>query len=673
MSTQKQPLPRPADFNPQTHLQFQTTEKGVFHESRKGCAFARQLLANGAPEDLILAETVLGVVLSCQELHGNDPHFGNFYWMLEDSVVSDLNAVEFALEHLVPMMIEHGDSLSEEMRERVMMAIRLGLAEIEKLNVLVVYSNIALLDIHNTCLGGELLGDMRIAQRGYCKFQEWMELTDANGTPYEFNSPTYTVVDIHALQDLTRLVRDEETRLRARAAITRLGLSVALHIHPATGRWAGPHGRAYQPSIDCETAPEIGLLRQWVADEALPAWILDVLERRPRTLQVDETAYLPFQMTTTTYQSASFAMGTASRELSGQTNVLMAHYTRPGAECPGVFYTRYLINDKWLGDFYHDTDRSHNRNLIEEGRFYGVQQGSRAIGLYCLPSNLDFFHSAKAALIWTRRAEVDEIWAGERRIEALPALVNPGEVVVIGSGEIYCAVCVLARTDLGRNAPVRIAEIQGDLVLEIYNYLGQDKPFWELSWPGAFYRGNPQCGFYFEMAERNAYSDGRSFGQTVQKGVLNDEVDAPFVYSGDRPRCWNISYARDEQQLGIEIDLMEWKLLRRWTQSGVLGFPMLESPLAVQSSSGEIVLGKATLRWGASSSGKRAPAWLFSCPETGRWAAGYCGAEPVSVDLEVQGGRLTIDSMATGTLTWDNGAVTVDAVGLQGKPHVMRG
>ena len=117
----------------------------------------------------------------------------------------------------------------------------------------------------------------------------------------------------------------------------------------------------------------------------------------------------------------------------------------------------------------------------------------------CLPANLGFIKSAKAAIIWTRRAGIDEIWIGDRKIEALPAGVKPGEVVVIGSGGALAS----ARDDLGRNPPVRLTEIQGDLAVEVYNYLGQEKPFWEMGWPGAFYQGKPQYGFYFEMAERS--------------------------------------------------------------------------------------------------------------------------------------------------------------------------
>lgn len=671
MPENKTPLPLPPDYNPATYLQFQTTENGVFHESRKGAWFAQRLVANGAPQDLDLAEKVLNVVLGCQELHPNDPHYGNFYWMLEDSVVFDLNAVEFALERLIPMMIEHGERLSPAMQARVREAIRLGLAEIERLDVLIVYSNITLLDILNTCLGAELLGDARLAQRGYAKLAAWMRLTDDNGTPYEFNSPTYTWVDMRALQELVRLVHDRDTRIRARAAVARLGLSVALHLHRGTGRWAGPHGRAYQPSIHMETPAEIDQLREWIANDELPAWVQDALEQRPERFQVDETAFAPNLVTTTTFHSPSFALGTASKEHGGQTNVLMAHVTRPGAEKPGVVYTRYLLNDKWLGDFYHATDRTRSRNLIDEGRFWGVQQGSRAIGLYCLPNAPGVLRSAKAAIIFTRRAEIEEIWVGEHRIVALPADISPGEVVVVGAGGAYTAVRPLTRTDIGRDAPIRLREIQGDLVLEIYNYLGQEKPFWELGWPGAFYQGKPQCGFYLEMAERSAYPDGRAFGRAVAAGTLHDQAAPPFVYDGVQPRPWAVSYARDGQEVGIEVDLMEWKLRRRWTQDGDLGFPMLASPVALQSRSGEIRLGEAVLRWGDGSP-TAAPAWLFANPAGGRWVAGYTGSHAAALSLSVPGGTVEVPAMGVGTLVWDQGKVSLDAVDVQGEPRVSR-
>ena len=654
-----QPLALPENYNPQTHLLAKVTEDGVFHETRAGAAFAGRLIANGAAEDLALAEQVLDVVLGCQERRAGDPHFGNFTWMLEDDHVEDLNAVEFNLEHLIPLMLRHADRLSTAMQGRVLAAIRLGLDEIHRLDVSVAYTNICLLDILNTTLGGELLGDRAIAGRGYHKLVVWMAFTDSQGTVFEWNSPTYGAVDLRALKLLADLTRDEATRIRARTAAARLGLSVALRIHAATGRWAGPHGRAYHPSVVCETPPEVNLVRGWIADGTLPGWIADALDARPEAFEVSETAHSRREMGITTSHSRSFVLGAASKEYTGQSDVLMAHYVRPGAERPGVLYTRYLTNDKWLGDFYHPTDRTKSRNLIEEGQFYGVQRGPRAIGLYAPPRTPGVISSAKACLIFTERQQIDEIWVGGRRIETLPVDINPGDVVVVGSGQAWIATLPLSRRDLGRDAPIRLIEREGDLVLEIYNYLCPKKAFWELGWPGLFYQGRPCCGVYLELAERSAYPDGGAFAQAVASGQLRDDVSPPFTYAGEGERPWTVEYRRDGQALGIEVDLMEWRLKRRWTEHGEVGWPMLESPVARQNAAGRVEVGDAILECGP------APAWLFASPATGRYVAGYHGLQPAPLTLTLPDDRIEVPQMGIGTVVWDakRGRVTVETVG----------
>ena len=657
------PLVLPPNFNPETNLLSNQTEYGLFHESRKGAGLARQLVANGTPQDLELAEKVLEATLKCQELHPNDPHYGNFRWMAEDEVIFDLNAVEFVLEQLIPLMLQGRERLSPARQARVLESIRLGLEEIRRLDVLIAYSNITVLDIVNSCLGGELLSDQAIAQRGYQKLVDWMALTDQYGLPFEYNSATYTAVTLRALKTLADLVQDEATRIRAKTAAARLGLSVALHIHPGTGRWAGPHSRAYHPSVVGETAPEIELLRAWAADGALPAWTLEAVAGRPTPMTVVETAHIERNYSLTTYHSQSFALGVSAAEFGGQSNVFIAHYFRPGADRPGVLYSRYTLNDKWLGDSYHPTDRTKSRNLLDEGRFYGVQDGPRAIGLYT-PGPLGLCSNAKANLIWSQREQVDEIWLGQRRAETLPAVVSPGEVVVIGSGNVLMAVRPLTLTDLGREAAIRLVERAGDLVLELPNYLGPEKSFWEMRWPGAFYKGQPQCGFYAELAERAAYPDGRAFGQVVAAGLLVDRAAPPFVYAGTGERLWTVSYARDDRLLGLEVDLMLWQLKRRWTQAGELGWPMLESPLARQNRSGRVVVGEAVLSCGPEAG------WLFAQPDRRLWVAGYHGSQPAPLRLTTPDGEVDLAGITVGTVVWQQGAVTVEALGLQGEPEI---
>lgn len=666
----QQPLPLPENFNPDTYLLSNTTENGVFHESRRGARFAEELVANGTPDDLALADKVLDATLKCQEHRPDDPHYGNFYWMAEDDVVADLNAVEFNLERLIPMMIRHRERLSPQMQQRVLEAIRLGLDEIRRLDVHVAYSNITMLDILNSCLGGELLHDAETAQRGYDKLVRWMQFTDQSGIPREYNSPTYTPVIIRALIRLIDLTRHEPTRIRAQTLLARLALSAGLHIHRGTGRWAGPHSRAYQPSVVGERPPEIEMFSEWLEAGQLPAWAADLLRYPPEPFEVIETASahdLLGYLGLTTYHSDSFCLGVASREYGGQADVLMAHYVREGAERPGVLYTRYVLDEKWLGDFYHATDRTTSRNLMEEGCFYGVQHGPRAIGLYA-PRDMSHCHSAKATFIFTDHSRVDEMWVGDQRVTSLPVDVGEGEVVVIASGDALCAIQPLSRTDAGRDAPMRLIEKQGDLVLEIYNYLGPEKNFWEMrAGMNPFFQGHPHCGVYIELAERSDYADGQAFGRVVASGMVRDETEAPFTVDGVSERLWTVEYTRDEQTIGIEVDLMQWALKRRWTQTGEQGWPMLESPAARQTHTGEVSVGDAKLTCG------EAAAWLYANPEARRWVAGYHGPEPAPLRLDVPGGAVEIEAMGTGTIMWDDGAVSINAMDVAGRPQVTGG
>ncbi|MEZ4615357.1 MAG: hypothetical protein R2867_07570 [Caldilineaceae bacterium] len=570
------PLTLPENFNPATNLVSKATEFGLFHESRRGARLAADLVANGHPDDLALATNVLDAVLACQERDERDPHHGNFYWMAEDRHVEDLNAVAFNLEALIPMMIRHGDRLSIPYQTLVMQAIRLGLQEIAQLDVLVAYTNITVLDILNSCLGGELLQDEWIARRGYTKMVTWMTYTTEHGHPLEYNSPTYGAVTIRALKRLIDLVQDEATRSYAQTMTAHLARSIALHIHLPTGRWAGPHGRAYQPSVVCETPPEIDLVRAWIADGTVPAWTSNLLDNRPDSFQVVETAERNRKLAITTYHTPHFVLGTSTSSFNPQANVCMAHFPRPNADRPGVLYTRYITNDKWFGDAYHATDRTKSRNLPDEGDFFGVQQRERAIGIYS-PQNFRHGYSAKAVLIWTQLAQIDEIWVDGNRIEQLPYSLTTDAVLVIGSGDVYIAVQPLQRSRMGKEAPGMLVERNGDLVLELYNYSGPEKRFWEMNWPGAFYKGKPIVAFYLELTKRDAYRDGAAFGAKVAAGTVTEHMDGAYTYPAEGERRYAVSYERDGRELGIDIELMTWQLKRRWTETGDLGWPALET------------------------------------------------------------------------------------------------
>lgn len=654
----------PENYDAQAQMVTHQVRGRVFHATIPSAQLASELMARGASADIAEASAIFRAVLACQEVRDTEPHRGNFRWEREDEVVEDLNAVQFVLFYSIPVLCKTPDALPPDLVASMRRAIALGLAEIARINVALAYTNIVLKDIANSCLGGQLLGDDTIGRRGREKLVRWMAHVDTYGLPAEYNSPNYASVAVRVLGCLAELTEDQHTRIRARTMLARLGLSAALHIHPGLGCWAGPFSRAYSHAVFNANAFNADDVRAWLAGGQLPAWVGDLLQRPNAPQQIDETAHGEEPVALSTYHSPSFCLGVASCELKTQeivfialqSSVFHAQYRRPhGAH--GVLFSRYILDDQWLS-FQTTPSRAPGQVVPEEGHFYGVHERGRAIGLYA-PHGLDAWTrrtSAKAVLVWTEIEQIDEIWIGPHKVNSLPAAVSQGQVVVVGSGGLWTAIWPLERTDLGGGAPIRLVELGGHLALEMYNYTGPAKTFWEMAKPGSFYQGQPRCGFYAELAERTAYASGADFAARVASGALIDAAAPPATYTAGDERTLRVEYARDDRMLGIEVDLYEWSLKRRWTQAGVLNWPMHESPYARQSASGPVSIGGATLTC------DKGPVWLCACPGGKRYVAAYSGTELTSLRLEVPGDVVKLAAMGAGTVIWDEGQVKIEAI-----------
>ncbi|MGB5051395.1 MAG: hypothetical protein WBO46_20775, partial [Caldilineaceae bacterium] len=433
------------------------------------------------------------------------------------------------------------------------------------------------------------------------------------------------------------------------------------------------------------TPPEMERVQGWLADGTIPPWIADVLTDRPARYTISETAERSRGIGFTTRITPAWALGVASTSTHNQSDVCMLHYTRPSVEKPsvekpsiekpGVLYTRYVFNDKWFGDFYHATDRSQQRNLLDEGAFYGVMEDNRAIGVYAAQSFLQGT-SAKATFIWTGCAEPEEVWIDGQQVTALPADLPPGATVVVGSGDVYTAIRPLTRTALGKETPARLVAREGDLVLELHNYRGPDKRFWEQRWPGAFFQGVPICAYYLEVSDRSDYTNGAEMAQALAGGELSESLDAPYTFPAEGERHYSASYSRDGQTLGIDIDLMGWRLLRRWDSRGDVGWPMLSAfsedfpaeaqrrredsgalYFAQQSNEGRVAAAGAVAECAA------AGLWLWGSESVGRWVAGHFGEEAATLKLTTPEGSVTVAGMGAGLVHWDRGEVRVEATG----------
>ena len=665
----------PLRYDPEVHLVAATIDNGVFHSAWMSAEYASALVERGSGAELARAEAVLRALLDCQDMDERSPHYGNFRWEREDLAVEDLNAVEFVLIRLIPMLLRRSDRLPDDLVERLKERVGIGLDAIGRIDVSPVYSNIVAQDVANSILGGQLLRREETLRRGLAKLRRWLAVVDQSGIPHEYNSPAYSFVLIEALSKVVALSHHEEACLLARLLITRVGLSVALRLHPGTGRLAPPHCRAYYPSLVCQAPPEAIAFSRLIAEGKLPGWLATVVKNRPAPMTVIETSDAAAGVDISSALDAAYSLGVASQELatqsnrfiSNQSNVFAIHYKRSEDARPGVVFSRYLINDKWLGDYRTTPSRTNDHIFRDQGSFRGVLRGARAIGLYA-SRELDAWSrcfSAKSVLIWHQAADVDEIWVNGARVRELPAAIPERALIVVACGDVYIAVRPLERSDLGVDAPVRMVEHRGSLVLEMYNYLGPAKTFWELGDPGAFFQGHVRNGFWVEVAARHRYSNGQALHQALANGELHAEVDEPRTDDGHSQRAWRVSYSDGQQDLGIEVDLMRWRTLRRWADGADLDSPMLESPVARQCRSGHITLGAASLQCGQTA------AWLLALPGAGLWAAAYHGPDPAPFALDLPVGSVKIERLEAGLVIWDNGQVAIDALGLGSEPQVL--
>ena len=664
----------PLYYDPACHLVANAIDNGIFHSAWISTEYAVALVESGSPAAIKRAELVIAAVLNCQDTEPLSPHYGNFKWEHEDGAVEDLNAVQFVLVRLIPLLLNYAERLPAPLVEHTKARIKLGLDAIRKIDVSPIYSNIVAQDISNSILGGQLLDEAEYTRRGIAKLRRWLATIDQSGIPHEYNSPTYSLVSIEALHKVADNARGREACMLAQLIITRIGLSIALHLHPATGRLAPPHCRAYYPALVGESPAEAGAFKRMIAQGKLPGWLGLMGEHLPLPMTTRETSDARADTMISSTLDKDFSMGVASSELatqsnrfiSSQSNVCGVHYRVDGRAEPGVVFSRYLINDKWLGDYRTTPSRTNDHIFRDEGSFRGVLAGSRAIGLYT-SRELDAWsrcHSAKAALIWSRADDVDEIWLDDKRVESLPADVPEGALIVVGCGSVYIAVQPLERRKLGPHAPIRILEHRGCLLLEMYNYLGPAKTFWELAQPGAFFQGYAHNGFVMDVLARAEFPSGKAVFAALSEGRIQQKLEEARTFDGGNRRVWQAAAVHGEQSLGIAVDLMDWQMLGCWANGADIGLPMLDSPIARQSRSGEITLGDTRLETGPGA------AWLLHLPAADLVAAAYHGPAKAPLTLETPRGQAQIDSLEAGLVVWQRGRVAIDAIGMSGEPQV---
>ncbi len=670
------------------------TEFGVFHDGRASLAYATVLLREGGDAGIERAARIIRNVAGMQETHEGDAHCGNFRWFHEDEGVTDLNAVEFVIDHLNAIIrLDAELRLPPDAREALRSMMSLGLREIDRLDVHPSYTNIFLSDVCNSVLGGEALDDPAYVERGAQRLREWFDFTNASGAPHEFNSPTYAAVDIARMATLAACTpKNPEIALRARVAEERLWLHTATHYHPELAQIAGPHSRSYRDGWTGASGYLKLMLWRLLGDDALrrqtpyfpngreeghtgialdelgcPPYVMQMMRDKRYPYETVETTDAARELDITTHMTEDYALGTASRSYGvGEPpepwpawNSILLHFKRDEAPGYGTLFARYVVNDKGPGAVMYESTRV-AEDFWEEGRHVGAQHRNRAIVAYGLQPRTRPARSFKLSVQILGASDRTQVWCGDLIAgERYPRELTAGEPIVIAEGGAYIALIPLEPSDMAHGAPIVLDRTEQGLRLDIYNYRGPAKTFWEhRSQAGPFYKGNVRNAFILEVASRGEYADADRFRRHIAGARISDSVDEEYVRE--------IAYASDGGSIAMRYSLWDMELLERRFDGATFVPPMGRAGALdgsgmqwLQSRDSMIDLAGTKLLAG------RAPKWLAADADAGRYVFVNPSDEEVPLWLETPRTVIECDAFGFGRVELDEGegVVSVDALG----------
>ncbi|MFH1007814.1 MAG: hypothetical protein V1800_09970 [Candidatus Latescibacterota bacterium] len=647
------------------------------HMVRDSLLYALALLEGEDSAQIERARAMVEVVISTQNLDPESPHFGSYKWNWEDTHTGVMNAAEFIVPSLIHIYLAYPSKVPEAFRERVLQSIEKAQVAIRNRMLHLNYTNIALLSIFSQIAGGEILNSEEFRTRGHHRLNEWITQTDTQGAPTEFNSPTYSAVDLFALAWMRRFIPSEEVRIKARIMEERIWMQLAVHYHPPTRQLGGPWSRGYQNDVvggsglvkmilykelGEEHCPDISDLRRFDMDHSmlwglltallefhLPDHIRNLFERKTFPYLTRETtdvvANEVHPSDITTYQTASFSLGSAgyNYHFIEHANNLLLHFQ--GRKRSQVLYTRLHVNDEIYGTSQHGLMESLRTNDNDQGVFRSAQERGKVIGLYGLRGRT-MAKGVRVDLVVPDFKGLDEIWVGEERILEDELWVNPcnprnprfefpildgewNQTIFLRDLNTCVAIRPLAALCPRPEKSVCLEVVAGSLHLSIVYYRGPEQ---------AFGRRDVKAGFAMEAVEAE---DDRAFGafrERVQRWEIFDRMGGEQI----REVEWKV----DKETMRIRWDLDSGRIIDRWINGVFFVPPMFVSPTSKQDRSGRIEVGDAVLRTQGVS------AWLSVDAARREYVVVNPEIVATPVELATPCGVLQTDSFGFGKITW---------------------
>lgn len=157
------------------------------------------------------------------------------------------------------LLIKYDAYLEKATKEWLDSYVKHHMSEFQQhdLDYLGVNDNFPSMAAYTLIMGGQYLKRPELVQQGKERLKQFKALFTRRGTASEYNSPTYSSIQLLAMAELVNHAEDEEIRKIAQGCETRIWADLFGHLHKETSQVAGPYSRAYSD----DSAGYTGLVR----------------------------------------------------------------------------------------------------------------------------------------------------------------------------------------------------------------------------------------------------------------------------------------------------------------------------------------------------------------------------------------------------------------------------
>jgi len=301
------------------------------HPTRESVGYAAALLDTSDDALRWRAIKILQQVLPLQDQQENSRTYGIFPKYLEEKpfkiVQPDPNWCDFLATRLLQIILYNRHQLPSEIIIRIDTAILHAAYAIQRRNVPLDYTNIAIMGIYVTLTAAQVYKIPDLYKYALTRLRDFHDYTLDQGGFSEYNSPTYTTIALKVLGRLRLHIENAEAKPFINNLYRLAWEEIAYHFHASTLQWAGPHSRSYHTLLESEITALIerstserivfGISDQYPAidehwlslpcPEDLESYFLPL--EKPHSTSRTLARKVPKQVLTT-YLSPSFTIGT---------------------------------------------------------------------------------------------------------------------------------------------------------------------------------------------------------------------------------------------------------------------------------------------------------------------------------------------------------------------------